>query len=216
MSSQPALQRADTAALPRVKAPSRRVDVEIARPSAPRDVSRGTYVRHALVNPCNLLALGLIAIIGANVGSWMVVLFGLAAQLVVLSVLPSLGWFRRYVEEKIAQVEQQEAARGRAELLTRMAEENRHELERLEFLADRARENMVRRHGAGMQAVLDDCLGLNRLLASYVRLAIAYKSGKDFFDATSRQMLVDEIESLEGNQLALSKRMRGLADRRLV
>jgi hypothetical protein len=67
-----------------------------------------------------------------------------------------------------------------------------------------------------MQSVLDECVGLGRLLASYVRLAIAYKSGKDFFDATSRQMLVDEIESLEASQLALSKRMRALAARRLV
>lgn len=180
--------------------------------------THATYLKHCALHPYNMPLLVLAIATGLISGSGTVLLLSLAIEVLMLLVVPRLASFRRHVDEVIEQTERLEAAKARAALLLQMDEVHRQELERLEQLVDRAREN-VKRTGTAAEAVLDDCLGLNRLTACYVRLAIAYKTSKDSLQSTNRQALQDKIRLLEAMKNGANDatdRMRRLAERRLA
>jgi hypothetical protein len=83
----------------------------------------------------------------------------------------------------------------------------------LESLAERTRDNLRER---GAAALLEqDWIGLDRLIAAYIRLSIAHKVSSDSLARTSRESLCAEISSLEAVRAQGDARTSSLAERRL-
>lgn len=174
-----------------------------------------TYARRALLNQYNLLMLTVVTVSSLISGSIWVLLAGLVAELVVIGTVPRAGVFRRHVDHLIAQDEREQALRTRETLLLQMNDTHRQEYERLECLVERVRNNATH-YGDAAALVLNDSLGLDRLLMSYIRLAIAHKVGKEALALTNRKELFDKIQSLEDSRLSSSsQRLRTLEERRL-
>lgn len=176
---------------------------------------RATYVKQAVVHPYNLPLLVLVVATSLIGGSILVLSLGLAAELVVLSIVPRMKAFRRQIDEMYEEIDREEAAKTRTSLLLQMDEDHRVEFEKLESLVDRIRENVWRR-GLDPGALLDECIGLGKLTTSYVRLAITYKASKDSLSSASRQGLQNKIDALAGTEVGPSERLRKLARRRLI
>ena len=133
--------------------------------------------------------------------------------MLLLGIVLHLRAFRRYVDERLDQIERAKAAEQRSTLLLQMSDEHRRELLRLESIVDRIRD-ATRPHGTAAQIAVDECL---RLLASYVRLAIAYNVSRECLASVDRKTLEDEMRTARGGALlASSAHTRALAHRRLV
>ncbi len=199
--------------------------VDVARATTPAARKRlrngvhsgSTYVRHALLHPApHLLALAAAMFLGALFASLVVaaVIF-IAAELFLLTHVPRLRAFREYVDAKLDAAKRLAAAEARSALLAKLSGSHRRELERLELLIDRIRDRL-RSKGSGAQLVVDDYLGLDRLIATYVRLAIVHRSSSECLAATDRANLEDEIRSLEASSLSALPPARELAQQRLM
>jgi hypothetical protein len=175
---------------------------------SPRRQPEATYLRHATTQPWTLCLFALSAALGLLMASFPLFLLDLGVVALFLVVLAQVPSFRRLVDGRVA------TAR-RAELVARMDECHRRELQSLERLAREVRDN-VRSRGAAAVLACEDCLGLDRLLASYVRLALQHKAGKDALDAADRRTLAAEMSTLEHAPRGSSERLRRLEQRRLA
>jgi hypothetical protein len=179
---------------------------------APRR-SGWVYVKHALMHPWHVVVLAGATVFGVANWSLLVLLLVFAgAELLLLGIVLHLRAFRRYVDERLDQIERAKAAEQRATLLLQMGDEHRRELLRLEAIVDHIRDG-ARPHGTAAQIAVDECL---RLLASYVRLAIAYNVSRECLASVDRRHLEEEIRSLEAARFSQSPHARALAQRRLV
>lgn len=173
-----------------------------------------TYVGQAVKNPYNLMFLSGMAVASLISGSVMLLMISLVVEVVALITLPRQEFFRRHVNARLAEDELVEAERQREQLLFQMSEEHRRELERLEFLVHRIRNNCAHQHEQ-VKVALHESLGLDRLLASYVRLGIAHRTSRETLAMTNRRELQGKLERLEvAVRTAPNKRMRHLHDRR--
>jgi hypothetical protein len=171
------------------------------------------YVKHALVHPWHVVVLAGATCFGVANWSLLVLLLVFAgAELVLLGVVLQLRPFRRYVDDRLDQIERTRAAEQRATLLLQMADDHRRELLRLESIVDRIRD-ATNPHGTAAQIAVDECL---HLLASYVRLAIAHNMSRECLASVNRRSLEDEIRSLEAARFAQGPHTRALAQRRSV
>ncbi len=169
------------------------------------------YVKHALMHPWHVVVLAGATVFGVANWSLLVLLlvFG-GAELLLLGIVLRLHAFRRYVDERLDQLERAKAAEQRTTLFLQMGEEHRRELLRLEAVVDKIRD-ATRPHGTAAQIAADECL---RLLASYVRLAIAYNVSRDCLATVDRRALDDEIRALETARFSPHPHTRALAQRR--
>jgi hypothetical protein len=173
----------------------------------------GVYIKHALMHPWHVVVLAGATVFGVANWSLVVLLLVFAgAELLLLGIVLRLGSFRRYVDERLDQIERANAAEQRATLLLQMGDEHRRELLRLEGIVDRIRD-ATKPHGTAAQLAVDECL---RLLASYVRLAIAFNVSRECLASVDRGALDDEIRSLESARFSQSTHTRALAQRRVV
>ncbi|HZU84632.1 MAG TPA: hypothetical protein VE987_17000 [Polyangiaceae bacterium] len=171
------------------------------------------YVKHALMHPWHVVVLAGATVFGVANWSFIVLLLVFAgAELLLLGIVLQLRVFRRYVDDRLDQIERTKAAEQRATLLLQMGEEHRRELLRLESIVDRIRD-ATKPHGTAAQLAVDECL---RLLASYVRLAIAYNVSRECLASVDRRALDEEIRALEATRFSQSAHTRGLAQRRLA
>ena len=180
----------------RMRSPSRPVRVvrSSAEPCAPQKRSLWVYVKHALMHPWHVVVLAGATVFGVANWSLLVLLLVFAgAELMLLGVVLHLRAFRRYVDERLDQIDRGRAAEQRATLLLQMGDEHRRELLRLESIVDRIRDATTP-HGTAAQIAVDECL---RLLASYVRLAIAHNVSRECLASVNRRGLEDEIRTLE-------------------
>jgi hypothetical protein len=165
-----------------------------------------------LVHPWHVVVLAGATVFGVANWSLLVLLVVFAgAEALLLGVVLHLRAFRHYVDERLDQLERGRAAEQRATLLLQMGEEHRRDLLRLEGLVDKIRD-AARPHGTASQIAVDECL---RLLASYVRLAIAYNVSRECLASVDRSALDEEIRALEGARSSPGAHTRGLAQRRL-
>jgi hypothetical protein len=165
------------------------------------------------MHPWHVVVLAGATVFGVANWSLLVLLLVFAgAELLLLGIVLHLRAFRRYVDERLDQIERAKAAEQRATLLLQMGDEHRRELLRLEAIVDRIRD-AARPHGTAAQIAVDECLSL---LASYVRLAIAYNVSRECLASVDRRRLEEEIRSLDAARFAQSPHTRTLAQRRLV
>jgi len=174
---------------------------------------RWIYVKHALMHPWHVVVLAGATVFGVANWSLLVLLLVFAgAELLLLGIVLHLRAFRRYVDDRLDQIERARAAEQRSTLLLQMADEHRRELLRLESIVDRIRD-AARPHGTAAQIAVDECL---RLLASYVRLAIAYNVSRECLASVDRKALDDEMRQLEAARFSPGQHTRALAQRRLA
>ena len=171
------------------------------------------YVKHALMHPWHVVVLAGATVFGVANWSLLVLLLVFAgAELMLLGVVLHLRAFRKYVDERLDQIERARAAEQRATLLLQMGDEHRRELLRLESIVDRVRDATTP-HGTAAQIAVDECL---RLLAAYVRLAIAHNVSRECLASVNRRGLEEEIRSLEAARFAQGPHTRALAQRRMI
>jgi len=171
------------------------------------------YTKHALVHPSNLILPVVATMIGViHLSLILPLTMLLSAEVLFLAIVPRLHAFQRFVDAKLDRAERAVAAEARAALLLQMGAEHRKELERLERLVDRIRD-AVEAGGRALEFAADDCLNL---VASYVRLAIAYNATKECLATTDRLALEHEIRSLEAAAPTMPQQAGELAQRRLA
>jgi hypothetical protein len=171
------------------------------------------YVKHALMHPWHVVVLAGATVFGVANWSLLVLLLVFAgAELMLLGVVLHLRAFRSYVDERLDQIDRGRAAEQRATLLLQMGDDHRRELLRLESIVDRIRDATTP-HGTAAQIAVDECL---RLLASYVRLAIAHNVSRECLASVNRRGLEDEIRALEAARFAQGPNTRALAARRIA
>lgn len=184
---------------------------ELALATPPKR-SLWVYVKHALMHPWHVVVLAGATVFGVANWSLLVLLLVFAgAELLLLGIVLHLRVFRRYVDERLDQIERSRAAEQRAILLLQMGDDHRRELLRLESVLDKIRD-AARPHGTAAQIAVDECLCL---LASYVRLAIAYNVSRDCLASVDRRALEEEIRALDVARFSQSAGTRTLAARRI-
>ncbi len=148
-----------------------------------------TYRRHALMHVAQVFFIVLplmISVLSLSVIEPIVAF--LLGELVLLVLLPRLSVFQRMVDAQIERKCRADAAKERAVLLAQMSESHRYDLERIELFAAQIRE----RTGC---AEPNDLLGVERLIALYVRLAIAHRESSAVFPGAARHDIAQQIAS---------------------
>jgi hypothetical protein len=168
------------------------------------------YLRHALVHVWHLPLVVASMSLALMCSSVLVLLATLLpAELTLLCILPRIAPFRRWVDQRLDELERERAARSRAALLLQMGQEHRLELEQLESVLDRVRVLVHAPPG------VEDFLGLGHLTTTYARLAIAYQASRDGLSSLHRQSLEHEAAALRVATKTGAPRTRRLAQQRL-
>jgi hypothetical protein len=134
-------------------------------------------------------------------------------ELVVFVMLPHLPSFRRHVDASLERDACLEAACARSALLARMDVQHQRELEQLEDLASRVRGTSS---GTGDGTSREEWLGIDRLLAAFVRLAIAHRDSCSAFDNARGYALEAQIAEVEMTRIHAIDEQRTWAERRLA
>jgi hypothetical protein len=174
------------------------------------------YLSRATLHPYNLIALtGAMLLALVNWSGW-VLLVGFALEVVFLAALPWFRPFRRRVDAAFEAAERAALAKAREALIARMGEIHRQQLAKIDTLIDRTRE-ALRGRGVSDAPALDDCVGLSRLTARYIRLAIAHRACEESLSTTNYDAVRGTIRALEALERtpAITERMRALCRRRL-
>jgi len=173
---------------------------------AVHDTQRQTgafYLRHAVTHPVHVLVVLCLPFTLFFVWSLSAVAAFLLSEVAVVCVVSRVPAFQRWVDDKVRAAEAVAAAKLRTQLLMRVTDAHRAELQRLEVLADAIRERLTP-GGDETTHAMEDCLGTGRLLATYVGGAIAYSAGKTCLMATDRKAIESDIAAL--TQVAQSGR----------
>jgi hypothetical protein len=173
-----------------------------------------TYFGQAAIHPSNLLMLIGVMFLSLILWNAPVLFIGLAAEGALLCVVPRCALFRRRVDETLDEAERAVAQKAREALILQMGEGHRQELARIEILVGKTFANVERRAGV-IPMWSDEQLGLGRLTASYIRLAIAHKACEESLAMTNHHALEGTIRSLEAAEHASPDRSKDLLRRRL-
>jgi hypothetical protein len=176
---------------------------------------RWDRLRCAMGHPAHLLALSMLAAGGLLMGSMWALLPIILFELAFIVCAPRLAWVERRADRKRRQKRWAIASRARSSLVAYMEPIHCRELTELERRAQLARAHAASA-GEAMELLLDDWYGLDRLLATYVRLSIAHRTARESAMLTDRDQLCLEIRELElTRDRATSARARRLVDREL-
>jgi hypothetical protein len=191
----------------------------MARIRSARNRSRhesGWYRWHALKHPAQALVFVTPAILATVTVTLLVPLIVLlVSELLVLAILPHCAGFRKSVDERLEAIARAKAAEARVTMLTRINDDHRIELENLERITMLIRERCGQ-SGEEAATATDDWLGLGRVLAVYVRLAMAYRTSMESFRAVDRLGLAEHIARLETQRITASESTRPWVERRLA
>ncbi|MBX3187743.1 MAG: hypothetical protein KF819_12040 [Labilithrix sp.] len=192
----------------------------MARIRSARNRSRhqaGWYRWHALKHPAQALVFVTPAILATVTVTLLVPLIVLlVSELLVLAILPHCAGFRQSIDERLEAIARAKAAEARVSMLTRLNDDHRIELENLERITAMIRERCGQGGHVDGAGPADDWLGLGRVLAVYVRLAMAYRTSMEAFRAVDRLGLAEHIARLETQRVTASESTRPWVERRLA
>jgi hypothetical protein len=161
-----------------------------------RPRQRGTfYLRQAVTHPIHVLVVLCLPFTLFFVWSLSAIAAFALSEIALVCMVSRIPAFQRWVDEKERAAEAAVAARTRTQLLMRITDTHRAELQRLEVLADLTRERLMPA-GGEMTRAMEDCLGTGRLLATYVGGAIAYCAGKTCLLSTDRKAIEADMAAL--------------------
>jgi hypothetical protein len=176
--------------------------------------SRWTYHRRAMTHYAQAAVAALPVIVGLITLSILAAAFlVVVGEVVVFLALPHLPAFRRHVDAALDRDACLRAAAARSVLLTRMDIQHQRELEHLEELALRVRGATS---ATGDTTSREEWLGIDRLLAAFVRLAIAYRESCSSFDTSGGYTLEMQIAEVEMARVRAEGEQRAWAERRLA
>jgi hypothetical protein len=177
--------------------------------------TRWTYRRRAMTHYAQAAVAAVPIIVGLVTLSVMAaLLLVLAGELLVFVLLPHVPGFRKQVDAMLDRDACLRAATSRALLLSRMDVHHQRELERLEDLAGRVRmSSALDEDGATSE---EEWLGLDGLLAVFVRLAIAHRDSSTAFHSTGGFEIEVQIAEVEELCAKTSEDERAWAERRLA
>jgi hypothetical protein len=173
-----------------------------------------TYLGQAAIHPSNLLMLIGVMFLSLILWNAPVLFIGLGVEGVLLCAVPRSPLFRRRVDEAMDEADRAATQKAREALVLQMGEGHRQELARIEILVGKTFANVERRAGV-IPMSFDERLGLGRLTASYIRLAIAHKACEESLAMTNHHALEGTIRSLEAAEHASMERSKPLLRRRL-
>jgi hypothetical protein len=159
--------------------------------------SPSTYRRALLTHGVHVLPAALAVSVAVIMTLPVALAVFLVAELVLFLVVPRLSTFRRSVDRCTEEAARIAEGIARAEVLSKMSDAHRNELERLEELAERIRERGELDTEADADAAMERWLGLDRLLELFVRLAVAHRRNSESFSTVERSALEDRIARLE-------------------
>lgn len=205
-------ERGECAAGPTaVRSPLVRITATTGSPAVGR--APWVYLKHALMHPWHILVLAGATVFGVANWSILVMLLGFAsAELLILGIVLRLRVFRRWVDERLDQAERAWAKEQRASLLAQMGDDHRRELLRFESVLDKIRVAQ-RPLGTAAQIAVDEC---QRLLADYVRLAIAFNTSRECLASVDRRALEDDARKLEIMRFSQNRESQALAQQRIL
>lgn len=183
----------------------------------PRDTwkhTRWTYRRRAMTHYAQAAVAAVPVIVGLVTLSILAAsLLVIIGELVVFVMLPHLPSFRRHVDACLERDACLAAASARSALLVRMDAQHQRELEQLEDLAARVR-NTSACTGDGTSR--EEWLGVDRLLAAFVRLAIAHRESCTAFDIARGYALEAQLAEAEMTRVNAVDEERAWTERRLA
>lgn len=176
--------------------------------------TRWTYHRRAMTHYAQAAVAAVPVIVGlVTLSILAAALLVVVGELVVFVMLPHLPAFRRHVDATLDRDACLQAAATRSALLSRMDVQHQRELERLEDLASRVRGTGS---GSGDTTSREEWLGVDRLLAAFVRLAIAHRDSSVAFDTTTGYALEVQLAEVETMRVRAVDEQRTWAERRLA
>jgi hypothetical protein len=176
--------------------------------------TRWTYHRRAMTHYAQAAVAAVPVMVGLVTLSILAATFlVVAGEVIVFVLLPQLPAFRRHVDASLDRDACLRAAAARSALLCRMDVLHQRELEQLEQLASRVRGTSS---GTGDETSREEWLGIDRLLAAFVRLAIAHRDNCAAFDGTGGYLIEAQIADVESVRIRAAGEQRAWAERRLA
>lgn len=170
----------------------------------------GVYRRFTLVHFAYALVLSIPAALMLLALDLELAMVGLLiAEVVAFLLLPHVPSVRRAVDARIAARMRAEASMARSVLLLRMSEAHRRELQALEKIAAALRERTDSEPS-------DDCVGIERLIELFVRLAIAHRASCNSLELVGAPPRVDEELAMLERASADNRPQREWIERRLT
>jgi hypothetical protein len=171
-----------------------------------------TYRRRALTHYAQTAVAALPIAVGVvTLSLAAAILLLVAGELLLFMLLPRMPGFRKQVDASLERAACMRAALSRAALLGRMDGSYQRELEQLEDLAGRVRGN-----NTFDNPTTEEWLGLDNLLAVFVRLAIAHRDSASAFPPSGGFELEVQIAELETVHSRSMGEPRAWAERRLA
>lgn len=176
--------------------------------------TRWTYRRRAMTHYAQAAVAAVPVIVGlVTLSILAAACLVVAGEVIVFVLLPHLPAFRRHVDAALERDACLRAAAARSVLVARMDHVHQRELEQLEDLAMRVRgTSSVTGDGTSRE----EWLGIDRLLAAFVRLAIAHRESSAAFDGTGGYLLDAQIAEVEQVRVHAVDEQRAWAERRLA
>jgi hypothetical protein len=162
---------------------------------APAVYRRAAVTHFAQLIPVTL-AIGLALVTLSLMATLAVLAF---TELLLILVAPHFNAFQRSVDARFEQADRAAAIVARATLLSRLSEHQRVEFEELERLTLEVRERsrLTAHADAAPELAIERWLGLDRLLVSYVRLAVAHRRNAESFGVEKRAALEAQLTRLD-------------------
>ncbi len=135
------------------------------------------YAKTALFNGANGVVVGTVCMAGLATSSSLSLLVLAGLQATVAATAPRLPFFRRMVNRKIADEEEQAICRERSAILSQMDAEHVRMVEAMETMFEGVHDESVKRPSE--TALMNNTLAHERLLACFARLAVAHKRVRD-------------------------------------
>jgi hypothetical protein len=169
------------------------------RRRVPRDSKRPALVYHraALTHPSQIVPLALAFGLALATMSLLVALLTLMlGELMLVVLVPRSSLFRESVDLRFDRMMRAAAGDACASLLAKMSDTHVRELIELEQLASEIRERGVAGSRGAPELAIERSVGIERLLVSYVRLAIAHRRSIESFRPERKAALDDEAALL--------------------
>lgn len=183
------------------------------RPRHPWKHTYWTYRRRALTHYAQTAVAALPIAVGVvTLSLAAAVLLLIAGEMLLFMVLPKMPGFRKQVDASLERAACIRAALSRAALLGRMEGHYQRELEQLEDLAGRVRGSS----SSDGSSTSEEWLGLDNLLAVFVRLAIAHRDSASAFPPAGGFELDGQISELEMAHASTSGEPQAWTERRLA
>lgn len=154
-------------------------------------VSKMHYLKEAVTEPINIWAMVGFAAAAAYTQHWIPLVAGLAVEATVLVVVPASNVYRRLVERRASQRNQEQRRRQREELIKTFDPREREAVEYLRWMKNKIYENYTKFTGLKEIPATISCL--DSMWESFVDFLDMYRRRKNHLRSVNRQSIQNQI-----------------------